>query len=166
MVAAKHSAGILLYRFPGGPHDRRPEVLLAHMGGPFWADRDAGAWSLPKGLIEAGEEPLEAARREFEEELGQPPPEGEMLPLGTIRQASGKRVTAFALQGDLDVAAVRSNTVEIEWPRGSGRTATFPEIDRAGWFEVAEARERVVVAQAALIDRLVELLAAEPAPAG
>jgi predicted NUDIX family NTP pyrophosphohydrolase len=143
---------VLLYRRGAGGI----EVLLVHPGGPFWAKRDAGAWSLPKG--EAGdEEDLRAcAAREFEEELGVPLPEGELLNLGEVRQRGGKVVVAFALEGDLDVAAVRSNTFALEWPPRSGRTREFPEIDRAGWFAPGEAREKLVPAQAELVDRLLE----------
>jgi predicted NUDIX family NTP pyrophosphohydrolase len=145
------SAGILLHRLSGGER----EVLLVHPGGPFWARRDAGVWSIPKGEYGPDEEPLAAARREFAEELGSPAPErSEPIDLGEIRQKSGKRVRAWALDGDLDVASVRSNTVEIEWPPRSGRTIEIPEIDRAEWFGLAEAREKIIGAQAELLDRL------------
>ena len=134
-------------------------MLLVHMGGPFWARRDAGAWTVPKGELEPGEEALPAALREFEEEMGRPPPAGETLALGTVRQAAGKLVTAFAREGDFDPAGLRSNTFTVEWPPRSGRSVTFPEVDRAAWLSVAEARPRIVKAQAALLDRLVALLA-------
>jgi predicted NUDIX family NTP pyrophosphohydrolase len=153
---ARQSAGILLYRVAGG----EPEVLLVHPGGPFWAKRDAGAWSIPKGEYEAGEAPFASAAREFEEELGSAPPTAEPIELGTVRQAGGKLVTAWALQGDFDPAGLRSNSFAIEWPPRSGEIREFPEVDRAQWFSAAEARKRIVPAQAAFIDRLVEILAA------
>jgi predicted NUDIX family NTP pyrophosphohydrolase len=148
------SAGLLLHR--SGPAG--PEVLIAHMGGPLWARRDERAWSIPKGEYAEDEEPLAAARREFAEELGSPAPDGEAVPLGEVRQSSGKRVSAWALAGDLDVSTVRSNTFEMEWPRGSGRLRSFPEIDRAGWFELDAARPKLVTAQVAFLDRLAEVL--------
>ena len=143
------SAGILLFRRRAG----RLEVLLAHPGGPFWARRDAGAWSIPKGLVEAGEEPLAAARREFEEETGVQP-NGPFRPLGQVTQAGGKEVHAWGCEGDADVESVRSNEVRVEWPRGSGRWQTFPEVDRCAWFDLETAREKVNPAQAAFLDRL------------
>ena len=146
------SAGIVLYR--GQP----PEVLLVHPGGPLWARRDGGAWSIPKGEYEQGEDPLDAARREFEEELGAPPPAGQALDLGEIRQKSGKRVRSWALAGDFDPATVRSNTFALEWPPRSGRLQEFPEIDRAEWFTLPEARERIIAAQIPLLDRLEQAL--------
>jgi predicted NUDIX family NTP pyrophosphohydrolase len=152
----KRSAGLLLYRFgPSGP-----EVLLVHPGGPFWAKKDLGAWSIPKGEIEPDEEPRAAALREFAEETGTAAPTGPLLDLGEIRQRSGKRVVAFALAGDLDPARIRSNVVEIAWPPRSGRVLTVPEIDRAEWFSLPEARLKMVPAQAAFIGRLAELVPA------
>jgi predicted NUDIX family NTP pyrophosphohydrolase len=145
------SSGLLLYRSRA-----RIEVLLAHMGGPFWSRRDAGAWSIPKGEHELDEESLSAARREFEEELGIAPPQGEALDLGELRQRRGKRVRAWALEADLDVRKIRSNTFELEWPRGSGRRASFPEVDRAEWFEIEPAREKLVSGQVPFLDRLLE----------
>jgi predicted NUDIX family NTP pyrophosphohydrolase len=142
------SAGLLLYRI----HDGRPEVLIAHMGGPFWARKDDRAWSIPKGEYGNDEEPLSAAKREFEEELGRPPPQGDAHPLGEVRQSSGKRVVAWALEGDFDPAEIRSNTFEIEWPPRSGRTAEFPEVDRAEWVDLQTARRKLVKGQVALID--------------
>jgi predicted NUDIX family NTP pyrophosphohydrolase len=142
----KRSAGVLLRR-----HDGR--VLLVHPGGPFWAKRDAGAWSIPKGEYDDGDDPEACARREFEEELGSPPPDS-LTDLGTVRQKNGKEVRAYLAQGDLDVAAVVSNTFTMEWPPRSGRTAEFPEIDRAEWFTVDEARSKLNPAQAELLDRL------------
>ena len=151
------SAGILLYRWRAGAL----EVLLAHMGGPFWAGRDEGAWTIPKGEHGPDEEPLAAALREFEEELGQPPPPYEgLLDLGIVRQSGGKLVAGYAIEGDFDTAAVTSNTVTLEVPRGSGRMVTFPEIDRAAWFPAGEAVGRLVKAQAAFVDRLCEALEA------
>ena len=147
---AKRSAGLLLYRKRG----EGIEVLLVHPGGPFWADRDAGSWSVPKGEVEIGEEALAVARREFEEETGHSPPAGDPIDLGEIRQASGKVVHAWAVEGDLDPARVTSNTFMMEWPPRSGRQQEFPEVDRAQWFGLDEARERINPAQAAFLDRL------------
>jgi predicted NUDIX family NTP pyrophosphohydrolase len=147
------SAGILLFRRRGG----ELQVLLVHPGGPFWADRDLGAWSIPKGEY-GQEDPLAAARREFAEELGSPAPHGRMIDLGEVRLKSGKRVRAWGLEGDLDAATARSNTCEIEWPPRSGRKLEIPEVDRAEWFELAEAGQRINSAQAALLERLVEQL--------
>lgn len=129
-----------------------------HPGGPFWARRDAGAWSIPKGETDPGEDPLAAARREFTEELGSPPPDGPAMPLGEVRQKSGKRVTGWALAGDLDPATVVSNSFSIEWPPRSGRMQQFPEVDRAQWFGLDSAREKLIAAQAAFLDRLEEAL--------
>jgi predicted NUDIX family NTP pyrophosphohydrolase len=154
VVAARRSAGILLYRLSGG----RPEVLLVHPGGPFWARRDAGAWSVPKGEYEDADDPLAAARREFEEETGTALETGELLELGDVRQKNGKVVSAWAAEGDLDADAVHSNSFTMEWPPRSGRTAEFPEIDRVGWFGIDEAREKLNPAQAEFLDRLLELL--------
>jgi predicted NUDIX family NTP pyrophosphohydrolase len=148
------SAGILLFRRTGGSL----EVLLVHPGGPFFARRDAGAWSIPKGLCEDGEDPLACARREFAEELGSPPPDAPALELGEIRQRNRKRVTAWAVEGDLDAGAMVSNTFTIEWPPRSGRQQEFPEVDRAGWFTIDGAREKLLAAQVPLLDRLEELL--------
>jgi predicted NUDIX family NTP pyrophosphohydrolase len=133
-------------------------MLLVHPGGPFWARRDEGAWSIPKGEHGDGEDPLACARREFEEETGTAPPPSALVELGEVRQRSGKRVAAWAAEGDLDASAVRSNTFEIEWPPRSGRRQEFPEIDRAEWFGADEARRRLVPAQAAFVDRLLEHL--------
>jgi predicted NUDIX family NTP pyrophosphohydrolase len=150
----KSSAGLLLYRRRGD----RVEVLLAHPGGPMWAKRDAGAWSVPKGEIEGGEEALAVARREFEEETGQQPPVGDCLPLGEVRQKSGKVVLAWACEGDLDPAVARSNTFPLEWPPGSGSLVDTPEVDRVDWFSPEEARTKLKPAQAELVDRLLERL--------
>jgi predicted NUDIX family NTP pyrophosphohydrolase len=131
------------------------EVLLVHPGGPFWAKKDAGAWSIPKGEYEEGEDPRACAAREFEEELGAPlPPDAALTDLGTVKLRSGKEVVAFAAAGDLDPDAIRSNTFTLEWPPRSGRMREFPEVDRAGWFSLEEAREKLNAAQAALLDRL------------
>jgi predicted NUDIX family NTP pyrophosphohydrolase len=152
------SAGILLYRVrPAGP-----EVLLGHMGGPFWEKKDDGAWSIPKGEHGPDEEPLAVARREFEEELGSPVPADELVPLGDVRVTSGKVLTVWAAEGDLDASATRSNTFELEWPPRSGRVQEFPEIDRADWFAVDEARAKLVKGQVPFLDRLLERLAARP----
>jgi predicted NUDIX family NTP pyrophosphohydrolase len=133
------------------------EVLLVHPGGPFWARRDLGAWSIPKGEYGPDEAPLAAARREFAEELGVATPEGPIEDLGEVRQKSGKLVRAWALAGDVDVSGVRSNTFTLEWPPRSGVTQEFPEVDRAEWFELTVAREKIVPAQVPLLDRLQEL---------
>ena len=150
MLPAMRSAGILLYRTRNG----ELEVLLVHPGGTFWARKDAGAWSIPKGEYGADEDPRACALREFEEETGTALPTGELIELGDIRQKGGKVVTAWAAEGDLDADAVRSNTFTMEWPPRSGRTAEFPEIDRAGWFDVETAREKLLPAQTELLDRL------------
>ena len=151
-----HSAGLLLFRRAG----TGLEVLLGHLGGPYFARRDDGAWSIPKGEFEPGEAPLDAARREFEEELGSPPPAGAaLLELGTVRQRNAKLVTAWALEADFDADHVVSNTFEIEWPPRSGRRQAFPEIDRAAWFDLEAARTKMIVGQAGLLDRLLTALA-------
>ena len=134
--------------------DGAVEVLLGHMGGPFWQRRHEGAWTIPKGEIEPGEEPLAVARREFHEELGVPMPEGELVDLGEIRQAGGKVVQAWALEGDLSADAIVSNTFELEWPPKSGRIQVFPEIDRAAWFDLESAQLVIVAGQRPLLDRL------------
>jgi predicted NUDIX family NTP pyrophosphohydrolase len=152
-VSAKRSAGILVYRTRNGT-----EVLLGHMGGPFWARRDAGAWSMPKGEYEPDEAPEAAARREFREELGLPVPPGELAELGTVRQSGGKLVTAWALAGDIDPELVVPGTFTLEWPRGSGTMREFPEIDRVAWFGLAQAREKIVGGQRPFLDRLAGLL--------
>jgi predicted NUDIX family NTP pyrophosphohydrolase len=144
------SAGILLFREREG----RLEVLLGHPGGPFFAKKDEGFWTVLKGEADAGEELRAVARREFAEETGSPPPDGTMLELGEIRQKGGKTVVAWALAGDLDPATARSNTFEMEWPPRSGRRRAFPEIDRVGWFDLVAARTKILPAQAPLLDRL------------
>jgi predicted NUDIX family NTP pyrophosphohydrolase len=152
------SAGILLYRLrPTGP-----EVLLGHMGGPFWALKDDGAWSLPKGEHGPDEDPLAVARREFEEELGSPVPADVLVPLGEARVTSGKVLAVWAAEGDLDATVARSNTFDLEWPPRSGRVQQFPEIDRAAWFSLDEAAGKLVAGQVPFLGRLRELLAPPP----
>jgi predicted NUDIX family NTP pyrophosphohydrolase len=146
------SAGILLYR----RGEAGLEVLLVHPGGPFWAKKDLGAWSIPKGEHDDGEDARACALREFAEETGSAAAPGELTDLGSVRQKAGKVVQAWALEGDLDPAAVRSNTFTLEWPPRSGRMREFPEVDRAGWFALDAARERINPAQAAFLDRLRE----------
>jgi predicted NUDIX family NTP pyrophosphohydrolase len=143
------SAGLLLFRRVDG----RLEVFLAHPGGPFWVRRDRGAWTIPKGGVEPGEDALDAARREFQEETGITP-HGAFIPLGSVRQRAGKVVHGWAWEGDADESAITSNTTETEWPRGSGRRITYPEVDRCRWFAPEEARQRMNPAQAAFVDRL------------
>ena len=147
------SAGLLVFR----ERDGALEVLLAHMGGPFWARKDEGAWSIPKGELDEGEEPRAAALREFREELGHPPPDGPLLELGAIRQRAGKEVVAFAVAGDFEPARIEPGTFELEWPPRSGRMQVFPEVDRVAWLDLETARRKIVKGQAALLDRLEEL---------
>ncbi|HEX6862560.1 MAG TPA: NUDIX domain-containing protein [Thermoanaerobaculia bacterium] len=149
----KTSAGLLLFREASGGL----EVLLVHPGGPFWSKKDEGAWSIPKGEFEEGEDPLEAARREFEEETGAAA-QGEAIPLGSLRQSSGKIVHAWAVRGDLDPALLKSNVFLLEWPPKSGRMQEFPEVDRAGWFPVAAAKRKILKGQAGFLDQLQEKL--------
>jgi predicted NUDIX family NTP pyrophosphohydrolase len=151
----KRSAGLLLYRQRSADEI---EVLLAHPGGPLWTKRDAGAWSIPKGEYEDGEDAFQHARREFEEETGHPPPDGEPIDLGQITQKGGKVVTAWGLEGDLDPAAAESNTFPFQWPPRSGRWITIPEIDRVEWFPPDEARTRIKDTQIPFIDRLLAAL--------
>ncbi|MER7487542.1 NUDIX domain-containing protein [Streptomyces sp. NPDC126497] len=146
------SAGLLLFRRTG----QGVEVLLGHMGGPFFARRDRGAWTVPKGEYGPGEPAREAARREFREELGLEPPDGEALPLGEVRQSGGKTVTAWAVEADLDPASVVPGTFAMEWPPKSGRIREFPELDRVAWFPLDRAREVIIGAQTAFLDRLAE----------
>jgi len=148
------SAGLLLYR----QRDGKLEVLLVHPGGPFWQKRDEGVWSIPKGEIAENEAASDVARREFQEELGIPPPDGEGIALGSIRQKGGKAVEAWAMPGDLDVTRATSNTFTIEWPPHSGKMQSFPEVDRAQWFDLDAAHHKLVPAQGAFLDRLKELL--------
>jgi predicted NUDIX family NTP pyrophosphohydrolase len=147
---AKLSAGVLLYR----TRDVVAEVLIAHPGGPFWARKDDGAWSIPKGEYSDGEDPWVATQREFSEELGLSVPAGPRIDLGALKQSGGKVVTAFAVQSDLDISEARSNTFELEWPKGSGRLREFPEVDRVGWFPVVSARRKLLKSQQGFLDRL------------
>lgn len=156
-MSTKRSAGVLVYRHDG---DGALELLLAHPGGPYWSRRDEGAWSIPKGELEDGEEPLDCALRELDEELG---PGCSLAPaqpieLGAVRQRAGKVVEAWALEGEFDPAALISATFSVEWPPHSGAEREFPEVDRAGWFAPESAREKIILAQAAFIDRLLERL--------
>jgi predicted NUDIX family NTP pyrophosphohydrolase len=154
----KRSAGLLLYRRGRAGI----ELLIVHPGGPFWARKDDGAWSVPKGEYTEEEDPERAAVREFEEELGRAAPEGPRLDLGVVTQAGGKRVHVFAVEGEFDVATTVSNTFEIEWPPRSGRTGVFPEVDRVCWFTPDEARRRLLRGQVPLVDRLLEALGSRP----
>lgn len=149
----KQSSGILLFRI----RNQKTEVLLAHPGGPFFKNKDLGAWSIPKGELETGEAPVDAARREFQEETGFEP-SGELVPLGQVRQKSGKVVHGFCVQGDFDPTDLPSNTFDLEWPPRSGKTQSFPEIDRAEFFDLETAREKINGAQAAFLDRLLEVM--------
>jgi len=153
----RQSAGLLLFRRPAG----RLEIFLVHPGGPYWARKNLGAWSIPKGEFAAGENALDAARREFREETGADAA-GSFLPLEPVRQAGGKVVHAWAIEGDCDAASIRSNTFTLEWPPHSGRTAVFPEVDRAEWFALPEARQRILPSQAPLLDQLQRFLSPEP----
>lgn len=150
----KRSAGLLIYR----RKNHGTEVFLAHPGGPFWAKKDLNAWSIPKGEYGSEEDPLAAAKREFEEETGFRP-EGTFVALGDLKQAGGKIVTAWAVEGDCDLSVLRSNTFSLEWPPRSGRMVEFPEVDRWQWFSIEEAQERLLSGQKVFLDRLVELLA-------
>lgn len=152
----RHSAGLLVHHGPAAAI----ELLIVHPGGPWWAAKDTGAWSIPKGEVEPGEEPLEVARREFAEELGIPPPAGEARPLGRVRLKSGKVVTAWAVRAEerFDPGPVHSNTFQMEWPPRSGELRAFPEVDRARWADAATARRLLNPAQVTLVDRLLDLL--------
>ena len=152
---SRRSAGILLFRRTAAG----VEVLIAHMGGPYFAAKDERAWSIPKGEYAAGESPWAAARREFAEEIGHPAPDGPPIELGEVVQRNGKVVTAYALEGDLDESSVVSNTFELEWPPRSGRLEQFPEIDRAAWLSLEPARTKLISSQGELLDRLVQRLA-------
>jgi predicted NUDIX family NTP pyrophosphohydrolase len=156
LVAAKRSAGILLFRFVAGA----PQLLLVHPGGPYWAKKDRGAWTIPKGEYEAGESARECALRELGEELGAAPALelDQLIDLGAVRQKSGKVVEAWAAEADFDPVLLSSNTFAMEWPPRSGREREFPEVDRAEWFDPEQARERILPAQVELIDRLLERL--------
>jgi predicted NUDIX family NTP pyrophosphohydrolase len=145
----KQSAGILLYRF----RNQIPEVFLIHPGGPFWKSRDAGAWQIPKGELQGEEEPIEAAKREFFEETGSPV-SGNLFPLQPIKQKGGKEVLCFTLEGDIDANTITSNEFEMEWPPSSGKMKSFPEVDRAAWFSIGDARIKILPSQLPLIDQL------------
>ena len=153
----RRSAGLLLYR-----RAQQLELLLVHPGGPWWARRDAGAWSIPKGELRAGEDPLQVAERELTEELGRPAPGGERVDLGEIRQAGGKLVRAWAVEGDFDTTTVHSNELVLHWPPRSGTLRSFPEVDRAEWVTPEEARRRLVPAQVELLQRLLSHLGGQP----
>ena len=149
----KKSAGLLMYRRRRGV----PEVLLVHPGGPFWQKKDAGSWSIPKGECMPGEDPLEAAKREFQEETSCKA-SGEFMPLTPRKQPSGKVITAWAFEGDCDASAIKSNTFFMEWPPRSGRQQAFPEVDRAGWFTLSAAREKIIKGQSGFLDELTQIL--------
>ena len=153
---AAQSAGIVMYNRNGG----ELRILLVHPGGPFWRNKDEGSWSIPKGEYGSDEEPEAAARRELAEELGHAP-EGLLQPLGEVKQRGGKRVVAFALEGDLDAASIRSNEFQLEWPPGSGRIQSYPEVDRAEWFSLPAAARKILAAQLPFLDRLAEICATE-----
>jgi len=155
----KKSAGLLMYRH----HRGSLEVLLVHPGGPFWAKKDAGSWSIPKGEFEPGEEPLEVARREFEEETGVKS-SGGFMPLTPQKQPGGKIIFAWTFEGDCDVSAIKSNTFSMEWPPGSGRWQQFPEVDRAGWVSIPVAKEKILKGQKGFIDELEDKLSKLKAP--
>lgn len=152
----KLSAALLVYRVAA---DTTVEVLIVHPGGPFWAKKDDAAWSIPKGEYEEGEDPFACALREFEEELGSTPPAGDFVDLGELRQPSGKRIRCWAIEGDLDVTDITSNTFELEWPKGSGDLREFPEVDRAGWFPTNEARVKLLRGHTGFLDQLLQHLA-------
>jgi predicted NUDIX family NTP pyrophosphohydrolase len=162
----KRSAALLLYRLGD---ERGLEVLIGHMGGPFWAKKDARGWSIPKGEYDEDEDPLSAAKREFHEEMGSPVPDGQIITLGDCRQPSGKVISTYAVEGDFDLSGFRSNTFAMEWPKGSGKVQEFPEVDRADWVSFDRARELLVKGQVPIVAALRETLlargaAVEPAP--
>ncbi|MGH2833076.1 MAG: NUDIX domain-containing protein [Solirubrobacteraceae bacterium] len=154
-MPTRRSAGLLLYR---RAENGALEVLIAHMGGPFWAHKDSGAWSIPKGEYSPSEDPLQAARREFHEELGLPPPQGQELHLGSARQRSGKIIDIWALPADLEVGEIHGNTFQMHWPPGSGQLRSYPEVDRAGWFDTPQARDKLTPGQVPFLDELERLL--------
>ena len=168
-MSGRRSAGLLLYRKAPDGGDETPgaagiEVLVGHMGGPLWSRRDAGAWTIPKGEYRPDEEPLDAARREFTEELGLPVPDGPVLELGSVRQSGGKTVTAFALRADLDAETITPGTFSMVWPPRSGALQEFPELDRVAWMTPQRAAGLLVTAQRAFLDRLAAALAGPPPP--
>ncbi|HET9721714.1 MAG TPA: NUDIX domain-containing protein [Candidatus Saccharimonadales bacterium] len=150
----KHSAGVVVYRIKAG----QPEVLLAHMGAPWWAKKDIGAWTIPKGGIEDNEEPMQAAKREFTEELGLPVPDGDFIDLGSVEQHNNKTVQAWAIEADPDISDIKSNTFKTEWPPRSGRAQEFPEVDGAAWFSLTQAAQKTVKGQAGLFEALANKL--------
>jgi predicted NUDIX family NTP pyrophosphohydrolase len=158
---AKLSAGILLYKH----EDDKVKVMLVHPGGPFWAKKDDGAWSIPKGEIDADEDMLDAARREFAEEIGSEVPKGELVELGEVKTASGKVIHVWAMEHDFDVTTLKSNSFEMAWPPKSGQKQTFPEVDKAAWFGIAEAPVKMHTGQAVFIERLAEKLSVSMTPA-
>jgi predicted NUDIX family NTP pyrophosphohydrolase len=160
-MSSGQSAGLLLYRI----REEGPEVFLVHPGGPFWAKKDAGAWSIPKGEYADEEDALDAAKREFMEETGFDPGPGPFLPLSPLKQKGGKVVRAWAVQGECDPSSIRSNHFTMEWPPRSGRTASFPEVDRAAWFPLEEAREKILKGQAGFLEELLENLLPDRHPA-
>jgi predicted NUDIX family NTP pyrophosphohydrolase len=153
----KYSVGILLFRFK----DKRLEVLLVHPGGPFWAKKDKGVWSIPKGLLGENENPLDGAKREFKEETGFEV-EGEFIDLGELKQPGGKIIHAWALEKDLDATKIVSNKFTLEWPRNSGRIQEYPEVDKAGWFDIEQAKKKIIKGQLGFIDKLIEILNCAP----
>jgi predicted NUDIX family NTP pyrophosphohydrolase len=152
---AKQSAALLLYRLD---EENVLEVLVAHMGGPFWAKKDARAWSIPKGEYDDQEEPFDAAKREFEEEMGSPPPQGDLIDLGKHRQPSGKVIVTYAIRGDFDVSGFHSNTFTMEWPKNSGQMTEFPEVDKAEWMPLSRAVDMIVKGQVPILDSLLDRL--------
>ncbi|MDB5161360.1 MAG: hydrolase [Candidatus Saccharibacteria bacterium] len=156
----KTSAGLLIYR----RHGDKLEVLLVHPGGPFWAKKDDGAWGIPKGEYEEGEDPQTAARKEFEEEIGQAPPPGDYVYLGEMKRSDGKQIKAWAAEGDLDVGEIKSNTFEMEWPPRSGKTAEFAEVDKADWVELSRAPAKMHKGQDVFLQRLAEHLGVQIEP--
>jgi predicted NUDIX family NTP pyrophosphohydrolase len=164
-MAKKQSAGLLLYR----QRDEELDVFIAHPGGPFFAKKDDGIWSIPKGLYDHDEDPFDAAKREFEEEIGWPAPGGKYINLGEIKRKDGKSIRAWAVEGDIDKASVKSNNFEMEWPPKSGKVQEFPEIDRAEWFDLTTASQKLQLAQVEFLERLARHLGVafllEPSPA-
>jgi predicted NUDIX family NTP pyrophosphohydrolase len=156
-MGSKQSAGLLMYRIREG----KPEVFLVHPGGPFWAKKDASAWSIPKGEYSGDEDPLAAAKREFMEETGVAPGDGPYIPLSPLKQKGGKLVNVWAVQGDCDASSIRSNTFTMEWPPGTGKIGTFPEVDRAAWFSIDQAREKIVKGQIGFLEQLLLIFSAQ-----
>ncbi|PKN30903.1 MAG: NUDIX hydrolase [Deltaproteobacteria bacterium HGW-Deltaproteobacteria-21] len=153
-MSSKRSAGLLMYRIREG----KPEVFLVHPGGPFWAKKDVGAWSIPKGEYGEDEDPLAGAKREFREETGMDPGEGPFIPLNPVKQKGGKLVSGWAFKGDCDPSSIQSNTFSMEWPPRSGKVASFPEVDRAAWFSIEQAKEKILKGQIGLLEQLLQIL--------